>query len=345
MVRGRRLRARNRITTKERRIVIFRRLFGRTQQEEQQKQEVALTKTRRTNLFGSLFERSTIDEELYEDLETALIGSDVGVETTDMLINDLRAHVRQNGVRDPKEAKQHLKGAMVYLLEDTKRERTVKVFQRGVPWVMMVVGVNGAGKTTTIGKLAYLHKSAGRKVMIAAGDTFRAAAIEQLQTWSAERLGGVPVIATKQGGDPGAVVFDAMAAAHNREMDILIVDTAGRLENKEPLMRELEKVRGIMKKTVPDAPQETLLVIDANTGQNGLHQARIFTERVDVTEIALAKLDGTAKGGIAFAIVRALGIPISYVGVGEQADDLIEFDARRFVDALFGDDEYGTRGA
>jgi fused signal recognition particle receptor len=325
--------------------VIFRRLCGRTQQEEQQKQEVALTKTRRTNLFSSLFERSTIDEELYEDLEAALIGSDVGVETTEMLINDLRTHVRQNGIRDPQEAKQHLKAAMVYLLEDTRRERTVKVFQRGVPWVMMVVGVNGAGKTTTIGKLAYLHKRAGRKVMIAAGDTFRAAAIEQLQTWSAERLGGVPVIATKQGGDPGAVVFDAMAAAHNREMDILIVDTAGRLENKEPLMRELEKVRGIMKKTVPDAPQETLLVIDANTGQNGLHQARIFTERVDVTEIALAKLDGTAKGGIAFAIVRALGIPISYVGVGEQADDLIEFDARRFVDALFGDDEYGTRGA
>jgi fused signal recognition particle receptor len=330
---------------KEQRTVIFRRLFGRTQAEEQEKQEVALTKTRRTNLFSSLFDRSTIDEELYEDLEAALIGSDVGVETTEMLISDLRAHVRQNGIRDPQEAKQHLKAAMVYLLEDTKRERTVKVFQRGVPWVMMVVGVNGAGKTTTIGKLAYLHKRAGRKVMIAAGDTFRAAAIEQLQTWSAERLGGVPVIATKQGGDPGAVVFDAMAAAHNREMDILIVDTAGRLENKEPLMRELEKVRGIMKKTVPDAPQETLLVIDANTGQNGLHQARVFTERVDVTEIALAKLDGTAKGGIAFAIVRALGIPISYVGVGEQADDLIEFDAREFVNALFGDTEYGTRGA
>jgi fused signal recognition particle receptor len=314
--------------------VIFRRLFGRTQQEEQQKQEVALTKTRRTNLFSSLFERSTIDEDLYEDLEAALIGSDVGVETTEMLINDLRTHVRQNGIRDPQEAKQHLKAAMVYLLEDTKRERTVKVFQRGVPWVMMVVGVNGAGKTTTIGKLAYLHKSAGRKVMIAAGDTFRAAAIEQLQTWSAERLGGVPVIATKQGGDPGAVVFDAMAAAHNREMDILIVDTAGRLENKEPLMRELEKVRGIMKKTVPDAPQETLLVIDANTGQNGLHQARIFTERVDVTEIALAKLDGTAKGGIVIAIARRLGLPIRFIGIGEQPEDFGEFDAQAFATAL-----------
>lgn len=323
--------------------MIFRRLFGRTQQEEETKTVQAVAKTRRANLFTSLFERPTIDEELYEDIETALIGSDVGVETTEMLLRDLRNHVRQQGIRDPQEAKRHLKAAMVYLLEDTRRERTVKVFQRGVPWVIMVVGVNGAGKTTTIGKLAYLHKQTGRKVLIAAGDTFRAAAIEQLQTWAAERLGGVPVIATKQGGDPGAVVFDAMAAAHSREMDILIVDTAGRLENKEPLMRELEKIRGIMKKSVPDAPQETLLVIDANTGQNGLHQARVFTERVDVTEIALSKLDGTAKGGIAFAIVRALGIPISYVGVGEQADDLIEFDAARFVDALFGDDEYGTR--
>src|SRR4051794_30333694 len=254
------LRAAYRATMKERRAVMFRRLFGRTQQEEQVKQEVALEKTRRRTLFSSLFERATIDEELYEDLEAALIGSDVGVETTELLIKDLRDHVRQQGLRDPQEAKQHLKGAMVYLLEDTKRERTVKIFQRGVPWIIMVVGVNGAGKTTTIGKLAYLHKNAGRKVMIAAGDTFRAAAIEQLQTWSAERLGGVPVIATKQGGDPGAVVFDAVAAAHSREMDILIVDTAGRLENKEPLMRELEKIRGIMRKTVPDAPQETLLV-------------------------------------------------------------------------------------
>ena len=325
--------------------MIFRRLFGRTPQEEQQKQEVALAKTRRTNLFSTLFNRAVIDEELYEDIETALIGSDVGVETTDLLLKELRNAVRVQGIRDPQEAKTLLKAAMVYLLEDTKRERTVKVFQRGVPWVIMVVGVNGAGKTTTIGKLAYLHHVlARRKVMIAAGDTFRAAAIEQLQTWSAERLNGVPVIATKQGGDPGAVVFDAMTAAHNREMDILIVDTAGRLENKEPLMRELEKVRGIMRKTVPNAPQETLLVIDANTGQNGLHQARVFTQRVDVTDIALAKLDGTAKGGIAFAIVKNLGIPISYVGVGEQADDLIEFDATRFVDALFGDDEYATRG-
>jgi fused signal recognition particle receptor len=324
--------------------VIFRRLFGRSREEEQEKYVQATEKTRKRSMFDTLFNRAALDEEFYEDLETALIGSDVGVETTDLLINDLRNAVRTQGIRDPMQAKELLKDAMVYILEDTRRERTVKIFQRGVPWVIMVVGVNGVGKTTTIGKLAWQHKNAGRKVLIGAGDTFRAAAIEQLQTWAAERLGGVPVIATKQGGDPGAVVFDAMAAAHAREMDMLIVDTAGRLENKEPLMRELEKMRGIMKKTVPDAPQETLLVIDANTGQNGLHQARVFTERVDVTDIALVKLDGTAKGGIAFAIVRDLGIPLSYVGVGEKADDLIEFDAREFVNALFGDTEYGTRG-
>ena len=324
--------------------MIFRRLFGRSHEEDQEKFVHATEKTRKRSMFDTLFDRAVLDEEFYEELETALIGSDVGVATTDLLINDLRNAVRTQGIRAPQAAKQLLKDAMVYLLEDTKRERTVKVFQRGVPWVILVVGVNGAGKTTAIGKLAYQHKQQGRAVMIAAGDTFRAAAIEQLQTWSAERLGGVPVIATKQGGDPGAVVFDAMAAAHARGVDLLIVDTAGRLENKEPLMRELEKMRGIMKKSVPDAPQETILVIDANTGQNGLNQAKVFTERVDVTDIALTKLDGTAKGGIAFAVVRALGIPISYVGVGEKADDLIEFDARDFVDALFGDTEYGTRG-
>lgn len=324
--------------------MIFRRLFGRSREEDQEKFIQATEKTRKRSMFDTLFDRATLDEEFYEELETALIGSDVGVATTELLINDLRNAVRTQGIRAPQVAKQLLKDAMVYLLEDTKRERTVKVFQRGVPWVILVVGVNGAGKTTAIGKLAYQHQNQGRKVMIAAGDTFRAAAIEQLQTWSAERLGGTPVIATKQGGDPGAVVFDAMAAAHAREMDMLIVDTAGRLENKEPLMRELEKIRGIMKKSMPDAPQETILVIDANTGQNGLNQAKVFTERVDVTDIALTKLDGTAKGGIAFAVVRALGIPISYVGVGEKADDLIEFDARDFVDALFGDTEYGTRG-
>ncbi len=340
--------------------MIFRRLFRREREEPQQifepqpeaaveqQYEAITVKTRRTRMFGglaALFNRATIDEDLFDELETALIGADVGVETTDQLLKELRLAVKERSITDPQEAKQILKDAMIYILEDTRRERTIKVFQRGVPWVILVVGVNGAGKTTTIGKLAYQHKNTGRKVILAAGDTFRAAAIEQLQTWATERLGGIPVIATKQGGDPGAVVFDAMQAAHAREMDVLIVDTAGRLENKEPLMRELEKMRGIMRKTVPNAPQETLLIIDANTGQSGLQQARVFTQRVDVTDIAITKLDGTARGGIAFAIVKNLGIPISYVTTGEQAGDIIQFDAVRFVDALFGEDEYGTRGA
>ena len=337
----------------------FRRLFGREreqppepifeqppEQEIEQVYEQTVAKTVRRNMLGglaALFNRETIDDDLYEELEAALIGADVGVETTELLLSQLRRGVAETGIRDPQEAKELLKAAMVYILEDTRRERTVKIFQRGVPWVIMVVGVNGAGKTTTIGKLAYQHQQARRKVMLAAGDTFRAAAIEQLQTWADERLGGIPVISSRQGADPGSVVFDALKAAHAREMDVLIVDTAGRLENKEPLMRELEKVRGIMKREIPTAPQETLLVIDANTGQNGLQQARVFTQRVDVTDIALAKLDGTARGGIAFAIVKNLGIPLSYVGTGEQAKDLIQFDAEKFVNALFGEEEYGTR--
>ena len=341
----------------------FRRVFGRERQEPQkifqetpeqaqeadQQIEQMVQKTVSRHMFGGLgriFNRETVDEDLFEELETALIGADVGVETTDLLLSQLRQAVRDENIHDPQVAKELLKAAMVYILEDTRRERTVKIFQRGVPWVILVVGVNGAGKTTTIGKLARQHLNARRKVMIAAGDTFRAAAIEQLQTWSAERLdGAVPVIAHKQGADPGAVVFDAVQAAHRQGIDVLIVDTAGRLENKEPLMRELEKIRGVMKKVEPAAPQETLLVIDANTGQNGLQQARVFTQRVDVTDVALAKLDGTARGGIAFAVVKNLGIPLSYVGTGERATDLIEFDAPKFVDALFGESEYGTRGS
>lgn len=337
----------------------FRRIFGRERQETpkvfedspeqvEQKTEQMVEKTVSRHLFGGLgriFNRETIDEELFEELETALIGADVGVETTDLLLSQLRQAVRDEGIRDPQEAKELLKAAMVYILEDTRRERTVKIFQRGIPWVILVVGVNGAGKTTTIGKLAAQHRRAGRKVMLAAGDTFRAAAIEQLQIWATERLDDVPVIAHRQGSDPGAVVYDAVQAAHKGGMDVLIVDTAGRLENKEPLMRELEKIRGVMKKVEPAAPQETLLVIDANTGQNGLQQARVFTQRVDVTDVALTKLDGTARGGIAFAVVKNLGIPLSYVGTGEQATDLIEFDAPSFVNALFGESEYGTRGA
>jgi fused signal recognition particle receptor len=197
----------------------------------------------------------------------------------------------------------------------------------------MVVGVNGVGKTTSIAKLAAYHRGFGRNVLIAAGDTFRAAAIDQLQVWG-ERV-GAPVIAQAQGSDPGAVVFDAMQAAHARGVDVLIVDTAGRLHTKHNLMAELTKLRRIMQKTVPEAPQESILVIDATTGQNGLVQAKEFADAVDISDILIAKLDGTAKGGIAFSVAKELGIPISYVGTGEKAADLAEFRPDTYVDSLF----------
>jgi fused signal recognition particle receptor len=222
---------------------------------------------------------------------------------------------------------------MIQLLEGATRNRRVKILQRGVPFVIMVVGVNGVGKTTSIAKLAAYHQQFGRSVMLAAGDTFRAAAIDQLSVWG-ERL-NVPVIAHQQGADPGAVVFDAMQAAHARGVDVLIVDTAGRLHTKHNLMAELSKLRKIMQRHVEAAPQETLLVIDATTGQNGLVQAKEFSSSVAITDIMIAKLDGTAKGGIAFAVARELGTPIAYVGTGERATDLAEFTPETYVDSLF----------
>jgi fused signal recognition particle receptor len=314
--------------------VILNRLFKRRVEEQPEIQE-GLKKTRR-GIFAditALFDRSAIDEELYEDLESLLIQADLGVDTTMELVEALREDVRRERITDPARARELLRDEMVKLLENATRNRKVKIYQRGVPFVTLVVGVNGTGKTTTIAKLANFHKARNRNVMLVAGDTFRAAAIDQLKIWG-ERL-GVPVIAHAQEADPGAVVFDGMQAAHARNVDILIVDTAGRLHTKFNLMEELAKVRRIMQKTVPNAPQEVLLVIDATTGQNGLVQAKKFAESAGITDIAIAKLDGTARGGIAFAISRELGIPISYIGTGEKATDFAEFDHEAFVDALF----------
>ena len=297
--------------------------------------EKGLEKTRR-GIFTEitrLFERSAIDEELYEDLEMLLIQADVGWDVSQKLVAELRARVRRDGVSDPAIAREILRSEMIALLELATRNRKVKILQRGVPFVIMVVGVNGVGKTTSIAKLAAYHQRFGRTVMLAAGDTFRAAAIDQLKVWG-ERL-KVPVIAHEQGADPGAVVFDAMQAAHNRGVDVLIVDTAGRLHTKFNLMEELKKLRRIMQRHVEDAPQEVLLVIDATTGQNGLVQAKTFAEAVEITDILIAKLDGTSKGGIAFAVAKELGTPISYVGTGEKATDLAEFRPETYVDALF----------
>jgi len=319
--------------------VIFK-LFRRGQRD--QKLEQSLQKTRR-GVFKQvieIFQRSEIDEEFYDDLEAVLIGADIGADTTDRLMDELRAQIRERGIRAPAEAQEILRADMILLLQEAVRYRRVKILQRGVPYVILVVGVNGVGKTTTIAKLAHYHKSQfDRQVLITAGDTFRAAAIDQLQLWG-ERV-GVPVIAHQPGADPGAVAFDAMQAAHKRNADVLIIDTAGRLHTKDNLMQELGKIRRVVQKTVPDAPQEVLLVLDANTGQNGLAQAAAFAKLVEISDVALTKLDGTSKGGIAFSIVKALGVPISYVGTGEKMDDLTPFNEETFVDGLFFEEHEG----
>jgi fused signal recognition particle receptor len=309
--------------------------FFRRKSQPDVQMEQGLEKTRRGVFLEitRLFERGALDDELYEELEMLLIQADVGWDVSQKLVKDLQTRVREERIEDPLLAREILREEMISLLETASRNRTVKILQRGVPFVIMVVGVNGVGKTTSIAKLAAYHQEFGRNVLIAAGDTFRAAAIDQLKVWG-ERV-GAPVIAHEQGSDPGAIVFDAMQAAHARGVDVLIVDTAGRLHTKHNLMAELTKLRRIMQKTVPEAPQETILVIDATTGQNGLVQAKEFADAVDISDILIAKLDGTAKGGIAFSVARELGIPISYVGTGEKATDLAEFRPDTYVDSLF----------
>jgi fused signal recognition particle receptor len=310
--------------------------FFRRKAEPDLQLEQALEKTRKRGVFSEitrLFDRNVLDDDLYEELEMLLLQADVGVEISEQLVAELRARVNRDRLDNPSDAREVLREEMIQLLELAQRHRKVKILQRGVPFVVMVVGVNGVGKTTSIAKLVAYHQRFGRSVILAAGDTFRAAAIDQLQVWG-ERL-NVPVIAHKQGADPGAVVFDAMQAAHSRNADVLIVDTAGRLHTKHNLMDELHKLRKIMQRTVPTAPQETLLVIDATTGQNGLVQAIEFSKSVEITDIMISKLDSTAKGGIAFSVAKQLGTPIAYVGTGEKATDLAEFKAETYVDALF----------
>ncbi|MEZ4562782.1 MAG: signal recognition particle-docking protein FtsY [Thermomicrobiales bacterium] len=311
------------------------RFFRRKAAQPDVQLEQSLEKTRR-GVFSEitrLFERGALDADLYDELEMLLIQADVGWDVSQKLVSDLQDRVRQGNVTGPLLAREILREEMISLLEGASRNRKVKILQRGVPFVIMVVGVNGVGKTTSIAKLAAYHKGFGRSVLIAAGDTFRAAAIDQLKIWG-ERV-GVPVIAHEQGADPGAIVFDAMQAAHARGIDVLIIDTAGRLHTKHNLMAELTKLRRIMQKTVAEAPQETILVIDATTGQNGLVQAKQFSDAVEISDILIAKLDGTAKGGIAFSVAKELGTPISYVGTGEKVTDLAEFRPDTYVDSLF----------
>jgi len=272
-----------------------------------------------------------VDEALWQELEELFIQADVGVETTVALIERLRERVDREGVREARAIREMLKG-------DLKRVVTLKEgprYEEDGLWVILVVGVNGSGKTTGIAKLARYHQDRGRRVLLAAADTFRAAAIDQLEIWG-QRL-GVDVVAHQPGGDPGAVVYDAIEAGRARDADLLIIDTAGRLHTKYNLMEELKKLRRVAAGRIPGAPQEVILVLDATTGQNALTQANYFQEAVEVTGVFVAKLDGTAKGGIVFAIAKELGIPIQYVGTGERLEDLGEFDAEEFVEGLFAE--------
>jgi len=275
-----------------------------------------------------LFDRASIDESIWSELEEVLIAADVGMETTEKLIERTKVKVKEEKLKDGSQVRDALKKEMVNILNLPATEPPVNA----PPKVVLVIGVNGSGKTTSIAKMAYQAKNEGRSVILAAGDTFRAAAIDQLKTW-ADRI-GVEVVAHQPGADPGAVVYDAMSAAKSRQAQILIIDTAGRLHTKFNLMEELKKIKRVVAKTDPTAPHEVILVLDATTGQNGLLQAKNFTEAAGVTGIFLAKLDGTAKGGIALAICDQLKIPVKYIGVGEHPEDMASFNAQSFVEAL-----------
>ena len=291
-----------------------------------------LTKTRDNIISGmdSIFSGfSAIDDDFYEEIEETLIMGDLGIQTTMSIVEDLRKKVKEQHIKDPSECKALLMESMKQQMD--LGENAYEFENRRS--VVLVIGVNGVGKTTSVGKLAGQLKDQGKKVILAAADTFRAAAIEQLTEWS--HRAGVEIIAQKEGSDPAAVIYDAVAAAKSRNADVLICDTAGRRHNKKNLMEELKKINRIIEKEYPDAYRETLVVLDGTTGQNALSQAKQFMEVADVTGIILTKLDGTAKGGIAVAIQSELGIPVKYIGIGEKIDDLQKFDAEAFIHALF----------
>ncbi|MBM7867050.1 signal recognition particle-docking protein FtsY [Heliomicrobium gestii] len=274
--------------------------------------------------------RPKIDEELFEELEEALISADVGAETSLDLVERLRRTVKEQKISDPSRIKDLLQEEVARILGD--QAQTVALDHQ--PTVVLIVGVNGVGKTTTIAKLAHRWKQEGRKVLLAAGDTFRAAAIDQLEIWG-QRV-GVEVIRHQEGADPSAVAFDAVQAAKSRGVDLLIIDTAGRLHNKSHLMNELSKINRVLDRALPGAPHETLLVLDATTGQNAVSQARLFSEAVGLTGLVLTKLDGTAKGGVILAIAAEMQAPVKFIGIGEKMDDLRDFDPPEFARALFG---------
>lgn len=313
-------------------------LFSFLSRDKKEQLDKGLEKTK-TSVFEKLSRavagRSKVDDAFLDDLEEILVTSDVGVETTLKIIDRLQLRVARDKFLNTAELHEILRDEIAALLEESNGEQEVKFDfnPRTEPYVIMVVGVNGVGKTTTIAKLAYHFKRAGKSVLLGAADTFRAAAISQLQVWS-DRV-DVPIVSHQMGSDPAAVAFEAMQAARKNNNDVVIIDTAGRLHNKVNLMNELSKIKRVMKKVISDAPHEVLLILDASTGQNAIEQAKQFTAATEVTALALTKLDGTAKGGVVIGISDQLKIPVKYIGVGEKLEHLQIFDRRSFVDSLF----------
>ena len=299
------------------------------------KTEPAVKRSKETwfGKISNIFRRDTFGDEVWEELEELLVSADVGVETTTKLLSKVRQRVKTGRLSDVSQIRETLKEEMVNALNIPQAADSTAGRGEESPYIILVVGVNGSGKTTSIAKLAYCFISQGKRVILAAADTFRAAAIDQLRHWGAKV--GAEVIAHQPGGDPGAVAYDAVQAGCSRRAQMVIIDTAGRLHTKFNLMEELKKVRRVIAKQDASAPHQVLLVMDATTGQNGLAQAKYFTEAVDVTGIFLSKLDGTARGGIIFAICDQLNIPVSYIGTGEQIQDMTPFDAEVFVNAIF----------
>ncbi len=317
---------------------IFNKLFGKKEQKESLEQ--GLQKTREgffSKITKAIAGKSTVDTEVLDNLEDALVSADVGIETTVKIIEQIEKRVAKDKYLNTSELNGILKEEIQNMLIDTSSDTSYVDYELPAghkPHIILVVGVNGVGKTTTIGKLAYNFNRTGKSVLLGAADTFRAAAIDQLTIWS-ERT-GVPIVKKEMGSDPASVAFDTVNSGVSKNVDVIIIDTAGRLHNKAHLMDELTKIKRVIQKVVPDAPHEVILVLDGSTGQNALEQARHFTAATDVTALAITKLDGTAKGGVVLAIASQFKIPVKFIGVGEKAEDLLVFNKKDFVEGIFG---------
>jgi fused signal recognition particle receptor len=313
----------------------FDKIFGK---KEKETLDSGLQKTKE-NFFSKITKaiagKSTVDDEVLDNLEEALVSADVGIDTTVKIIERIEARVAKDKYLNTSELNKLLQDEIEHILVDAPSSNSYDFHSElpSKPYIILVVGVNGVGKTTTIGKLAYNFKNAGKKVLLGAADTFRAAAVDQLTVWS-ERA-DVPIVKQSMGSDPAAVAFDTVQSAVSKQMDVVLIDTAGRLHNKAHLMDELSKIKRVIQKVIPGAPHEVLLVLDGSTGQNALEQAKHFTAATDVTALAITKLDGTAKGGVVLAIANQFKIPVKFIGVGEKIEDLLIFDKHEFVDSLF----------